>query len=355
MSERFPISIDGNHIEAIERVSDDIESAIVSHVFLNKNGAQLENMGQTGRRIELRTFWNGPNYEAHKAFLRDRQKPNMSELMHPFYGPMFGMVKSSRVVHDDSVNFCEIDVLFLEDNTDLATFTPAPATSTESIEQSFLTGQAQQISMAASSLRGALHSLTALVEQGVTTLEGTLSTVELAADAVVATVEYGTSLPERLVGAASNCAARLAAARAAVIQSPVALINGLCGAYRIMRATMQALPQNAVLTVGASAEVNAQAGIILGRQFGLAAAQQLCLVAAAAYDAEEQGRNAVRQAEAADPWDMEGNYTAPPAVPDIMNVRDLENSLAMVRQFCQEQLGVYGVSDPLASREAPAI
>jgi prophage DNA circulation protein len=353
MADRFPISIDGHHIEA-STVSDGFESAIVEHVFLRSNGAQLENDGQTARRIELHTYWNGPNYEKHKAFLRDRQKPNLSEFTHPAYGPVFGMVKSARVVHDDGLDCCEIDITFIEDNSDLATFSAVPPTSTESIEQSFLSGQLQQMTLALGSLRGALHSLTALVEAGVATFEGTLSSFELAADAVVSTVDYGTSLPGRLVGAAANCAARIAVANQAVTQSPVALINSLCNAFRSMKATIQTTPKS-MLTVGASADLNSQAGIILGQQFGLSAAQQLCVVASQIFDADEDGRNAMRQAENVDPWDMEGNYTPPPDIPNIMNVRELEHSLAMVRQLCQEQLGVYGQPDPLATREVPAI
>ena len=88
---------------------------------------------------------------------------------------------------------------------------------------------------------------------------------------------------------------------------------------------------------------------------GLAAAQQHCLQAAYVFESEETGRNTIRKWEKATAFDSQGNYVPQEPMPQIMNAREIDHVLYLIRKFCQERIGVYGSNDPTATREVPSL
>jgi len=345
---RYIASINGHQFDA-STVEDGFDVSIVKHTYPDRAGAKLENLGLDARPITLNTYWMNDKYEDHKGFLADLYKSNLSDLIHPVYGTITGHVQSAHVHHDDGINYCEIQITFLEDSAQLS----IPAASFDiaaSTEALFQQATQEQIELAGKSLLSAVHGLQAAVENGISSFEGKMANMALPADSIISAIEYGTTLPGRLVGAAANCVARYAAAHKIITQSPVAFFNSLDQAYRKLSQSIGSFSASS-----GSPSIEGAAQTVLIRHFGLAAAGQLCLQAAYVFESEESDRNKMRNMENIPAFDSLGNYVTRDPIPQIMNIRELEHISYIVRKFTQERLGVYGVSDPAATREVPSL
>jgi hypothetical protein len=347
-SDRFIATINGYTMK-VSTVDDGFEASIVQHLYMNRPGAKLENLGLNARSITVNSYWNRENYEDHKGFLNGLYKGDLSEFIHPNYGTIIGHVQSAHVHHDDGINYCEIQITFIEDSSQLSV-PSASADISASTEELFQQATQEQIVLAGTSLLGAVHSIQAAVENGIAAFEGVMQNVALPADALVSAIDYGTSLPGRLVGSVANCVARYATAYKTLVQSPVAFFNSIDLGYRKL---MQSIDSFSISS--GSPSVDGTAKTILAQHLGLAAAQQHCLQAAYVFESEETGRNTIRKWEKATAFDSQGNYVPQEPMPQIMNAREIDHVLYLIRKFCQERIGVYGSNDPTATREVPSL
>ncbi len=78
-----------------------------------------------------------------------------------------------------------------------------------------------------------------------------------------------------------------------------------------------------------------------------AGAQRMALEAAAIYADDEQSRAAIRRAETGRAFDISGQYLNPEPAPALLTVRDLEESLAMVRAALQAGIDLDRSQDSL--------
>jgi hypothetical protein len=345
---RYTACINGRPVNC-STVSDGIEKSIVAHEFPNRNGAMLEDLGLNARTITIITHWREANYEEHKGFLRDLTKVETVEFIHPAYGPLQGKIRSAHIRHDDGVNYCEIAIEFIEDSESLSQLSVSPDIADRS-ERLFVEGEQQQIELAGTSIFGAVNNFLAAVENGMRAFDGIMVNAELPADSIISAIDYGTSLPGRFVESVANCVARYAQAYKATINSPVAFINSMNNGFRKLQESVDSFAISGSENAAARA-----ARTLLSQHLGLAAAQQLCLQTAYLFEAEEIGRNVLRQQETRSAFDMEGNFIRPEIASEIMNVRELDYCLAIIRKFCAERIGIFGTIDEASSREVPAI
>lgn len=121
----FRATLDNYELNILD-ISDTLNSAIAKHEYANTNGAQLYNMGNRPREIRFKTYWFGigptfgstlqqPNYLNHYQFLTDMSDFTKDhELIHPKYGRIIGMVESLSTMHNDTQDYVEIDIGFVE-------------------------------------------------------------------------------------------------------------------------------------------------------------------------------------------------------------------------------------------------
>lgn len=118
MPDRYTAQLDGFALE-IETTDDAFEKAIVRHEYPFKDGALLEDMGRKARIVKFRCyFWDDgadhATYDTHIELVKHLASQEISELVHPKYGPLRGCVESMSVRHDDRDRTAEIDVTFVE-------------------------------------------------------------------------------------------------------------------------------------------------------------------------------------------------------------------------------------------------
>jgi prophage DNA circulation protein len=370
MEDLYPAKLDGYPLE-IETLDDTFEKAIARHEFPKQDGALLEDMGQKARTVSIRCyFWDHGDHQTyadHIDFLNHLKSTALSELIHPQYGVMAGMVERVSVRHDDREMTAEIDLSFIENLR--GTIADINYEDVEAVaEEAFLFGEEEQQASLAAELglvlaedKGfldvALDEGKSLYEQlnvaarysrevikeidtSVAAFNATVVELTNPVNSLVASVAYGTSLPGRVIGSITRAVERTALLVTGTLAAPARIISNLDFELRKLE---QAFLSFSPAHSRASGSVRA----ILGRQLKVAAARRLALETATFYRADETARQDLRRIEAGKSFDILGRYqgTAPTVM--VMNVTELEQSLALVRTYLQQ-----GVD---AARDVPSI
>lgn len=348
MPDLYPAQIDGIAIE-IATISDEIEKSIARHEYPYMNGALLEDLGERARVVRIRCyFWDDgadhQTYDAHLDFQDSLEGMDIIELVHPQYGPMRGCIESVSIRHDDRERVAEIDLTFveglIEDSDDTAgedveagseeayidgieeqkgVFSDGVFTALGSEAGSILAtvldpalGIIEQFNAVSTGARGYLKT----VEAYVATVEGTLNGIANPANGLVSLIDYGTSLPGRVIGSLARCLERYALASDGLRAAPSRYADSLAMGL---------------------ASLTAASGDFAGTtQRGGAA--HIALQVAGCYKEDEQRRRQLRQAEKIPAFDVLGAYRRPASSsgdPQPMTVRELEASLATVRGLIQ--------------------
>ncbi len=395
MPDLYPAQLDGFGLE-IETTDDAFEKAIVRHEYPFRSGALLEDMGQRARVVKFRCyFWDDgadhATYDAHLDLLKHLEAQEISELVHPKYGPLRGCVESMSVRHDDRDRTAEIDIAFveglIEDGGDTrhddveAGAEEAYNNGIEDQKQEFaddvktaLGPEAQAI--LAKALDPALgivaqfqgisiksRNYLKLVETYVGTLEATLNTIANPANSLVSIINYGTSLPGRVIGSLSRCVERYALLYDSLKSAPVRFVDSMVGGTKALAKSVSG--QSTTFGPGPSQTQTAS----FSKTTTIAAASHTALQTAYLYKADEVLRVARKKDESARGFDAEGNYTAPDALPvsaavitaaapgavaigaavggaavgtpgQTMTVNELESSLSAVRGILQEAINL---------------
>ena len=156
MADRYDAEIDGFVLD-MQTIEDGFENAIARYEYPYRDGADLEHMGQTARRIRLRCFWLEGRYAEHYDFLEHLKDRELFELRHPKYGLISGAVESVMVRHDDRQETAAVDLMFIEDMASQE----APPSSRDlaaEAESSFAAGQQELKESFGSQAKDALGS-----------------------------------------------------------------------------------------------------------------------------------------------------------------------------------------------------
>lgn len=342
--DRYQAKIDDFILEC-QTIEDGFGKAIARYEYPYRDGAALEDMGQTARVIRLRCYWLEDNYQAHFDFLAHLKSRELFELSHPKYGLLTGCVESVMVRHDDRQETAEVDISFIED---LASQESAPAYQDvrSASEQSFQEGQQELMDAFAVQARAAVGSEAGAilakemdpelgileqfsklgaqtrawiksVEVFVTQLQAEAAAVANPANSLLTAIDYGAQLPGRVIGPLADTVERYARLHDSIRSAPERYLRNL---------------QESIDDLAGRAAFD---GLVRA-----AGAQRLSLEAAAIYADDEALRDRQRRREqAGGAFDILGNYLAPETA-TVMTVRELESSLAFVRAALQAVLDV---------------
>lgn len=343
MAERYQAQLDGFTLD-IESIDDTVEKAIARYEYPYRDGAATDDLGERARVIRLRCYWFEATYPRHVEFLEHLKGRALFGLIHPKYGRMQGRIESVSIRHDDRNELAEVDLTFVQDlasQEQPALYTDVAAAG----EEAFVVGQktlqerlgqdaqGQLGSEASDILTKPLDPTQGIVAQfpGVSLkARAWLKTVESPVNAwnaagaeaanppgtLLAAVDFGTALPGRVIGPLARAAERYALANASLRSSPARFLERLAQGLAELR--------------GVSGEQQHLARI--------AGAQRLALEASALYRDDESRRDRLRRAEATTAFDAQGHYRAPEPAGAVMDVRELERSLSLVRAEIQAAL-----------------
>jgi len=334
------LKIDDFELEA-ETIRDSFEKAIAVYEYPFVDGADTEDLGHKARRISIRCYFFGEQYARHEEFLSHLDSRELFELTHPKYGLLTGRIDTVSVSHDDRLETAEIDLSFIVNRSD----SQAAAKSADvqgAVEETFVAGQdnllthyaADVISVLGPEAAGILNttldpelgiagqfpyaSRTARayltdVDGWIGDMSGTLAEVTNPGTSLIALVTYPASLAGRVIGVLANTVERCALSLATLRVSPSRFLDSL-------QISLEAL-------TGSAGERRSS----FSRPARIAASQRLAVEASALYAADELNRQAMRQAEKQRSFDAVGNYLDPDPAPEVMTIRELERSLAIVR------------------------
>jgi prophage DNA circulation protein len=345
MADTYFAYLDNTRLE-METIDDTFEKSIVRHEFPFRDGALLEDMGQKARTVRLRCyFWDDggdhATYDDHILLINHLASRELFELDHPMYGIMKGCVESVSVRHDDRQRTAEVDITFVEnlrgeiepaEQADVEAEAEAAFTDVqERMMDSFSEGLRDVLGPEAAGIldktldasKGVLEqfqnvSLAARnylkkVDTFVSTVESTLTEIANPANSLVSTINFGTNLPGRVIGSVTRCVERYARLYETLTTAPARFADSF---------NLAALELERALGFGKShvrSTAAAQAGYTM----------------ATLYKADEEQRQSLRRKEKNACFDASGTYTTPETAAPVMNVRELEQSLATTRTMIQ--------------------
>jgi len=361
--DKYPATLAGIEVMISDRgVSDTVEWALVKHEYPNRDGALVENMGQRGTPHHFTCFFYNDDFDLHQDLYDAISKQSSPiEFIHPEHGVLRGYVERMHRRFDDRLRLAEIDILFVESiiepeqiaepsiggvceeafqlgQTEAMTQCVADVTEVLGTEGSALMDRAlvagQDILSQFQDLTGKARAFVAQVDAGVRTLEGTLSAVTQPANSIIATIDYTTNLPGRVIGAIAETVERYAEAFSDLRTAPARFASSMKNALGQLEQSFldfrTTAPAGSVRAIAENA-----AAAIMAKHVQLAAAQRLALEAAYAFKADQLNRQAGKRIENQPSFDVLGNFLGAAAVDPIMNVTDIEAVLAEVMASAQ--------------------
>jgi prophage DNA circulation protein len=337
----------------LEPPQSGVERGLIQHDVVDADGAALEDTGLRARTFRFTCwFWgdnrerNGVVWDDHAAFVDQLSRRNtVHTFVHPVHGSLQVRVASWNE-RTRGLNAIGYDVSVVEEP-------PAQLVSQESplivpaIEALYADGQRAQMASVADGVRAelgdgagslldkALDSGTSLatqfagasrsvrtfvakVDSFVSTMEGAAALVESAADSVVATIDFGTSLPGRIVGAAASAMDRMATAYQSVTTAPEQFLSSFYSAVDELKGSVDAFSNE--ITVSAALQATWTTSKLL--------------------ETDEELRNDLRDLEQQQPVDIMGRAGESAPMPSVMSLQELEYVTTRIREKLDEAVAV---------------
>lgn len=325
-----------------EGINDSWQKNVSEYDIPFSKGASLDSLGVKTRPIRFTAIFRKENYASHQAFIAHGLKDQYNTLIHPKYGPIKGMIKTLSVNHDDRINYCEINIDFVEDGESQAAPVYAPSV-TQITEDELVAGQMQSMASLQAELSAGLGAgssdvlsqeldpeneagiLSQMplsfvqriylrpVEDLIKKLDSILPDVGQPSDSIIASIGYGLSLPGLVIGSLSKAMERCAVAAIIATGSPLSFVN-------TFRSSVDSL------TSGYS---------MLGSYIKIVAAQVAGVTMAKLYQADEDSRVKLEKIESTPVWGEDGKLKYIPDLPAVLTLGELEQSLAFVCEDIQ--------------------
>lgn len=359
MADLFHARLDGIELE-METVEDEFSKSIARYEYPYADGADLEDLGQKARSVRLRCyFWDDDaghlTYNGHIRLVNHLASTGQSELIHPKYGVMRGCVEQITVRHDDRLMTAEVDITFVEQMR--GEISPVEHQDAESgVEGDFDAGQAEQedefaldaaeimgaekgfVYQALDAAEGIYEQFAGLtlaarefireIDQYVTMFQAVVTELINPVNSLLATVSYSVSLPGRVIGPIALAVERTACLYDSLRTSPGRFVSSLELAFDALEAATEGFSSN-------TSQTGTAARAMVIKHLRIAAAQRIALEAAYLYKEDETNRRKVRRTEQTKSFDVLGRYIGTAETVQVMNVRELESSLAVVRGMIQ--------------------
>jgi len=330
----------------METIEDNFEKAIARYDYPYADGADLEDMGQKAHTIRVRCyFWDDAEqqtYADHKTLLDSLATQDLLDFVHPKYGLLKGKIESIAVMHDDSIRKASLDISFVEQMRGALNVASSQSVLS-AVEDAYLTGQDQQLNTLAYDIKAAIPTADAGAVTKILDADTGLlvqmqefsgqarvfvGSVEdyLAISQAVANQELSPlNLPGRILGSHSSAVEKIARLFDSSWNYPRQFISKLNDAFDDL--------QDSYVDLGESVS-GQSASETMTKHLQITCAQRLALEAAAIYAADEQ---AFRDGD-----------------PDfqVMNIRELEETLAIVRTRIEAAVEVAREMDSLKTMAA---
>ncbi len=337
----------------METISDSFDKALARHHIPFSDRTLIQDMGLRERRIRLRCYFWADTYEAHKELLQMLWGRQDFELDHPEYGLINGKVGRVHVRHDDKEQTAEIDLDFVagESSISVGAATDVQGDAEALAADGYLEvqdnyrdklvsggvltaetvdmdldpdlGILEQISGVSAEARSYLKKIDAMD----TAISDFCADITAPVDSLVATVDFGTSIPGRIIGKIASTVEKLTVRFISLKNAPERMLDSIVN--QLARFTY---PGESTLFGSDSTQNTITLADDLAANVYLATASiGLSHTAAQAYADDETVRTAQVQAESVQVFDSLGRMTRAPEVEMAMNVRQIESSLATVR------------------------
>lgn len=349
MAETYEVKVDAifeakidDFLLDIQDLEDTFEKAIAEYEFPYRDGALLEDMGQKAHQIKFRCYFYNDTYLNHIFFINHLEKKELFELTHPKYGIINGCIKTVSVRHDSRVQTAEIDITFVENlrgEIDPFEYVDVEA----SMEETYSQGQDEQMEEFKDDVeeelgteadevlekeldpdKGILEQFTDIsakarkyvkdVDTYVRKLEGAMNKISNPANSLISTINYGTKLPGRVIGAVAKTVERYALLYNTLRNAPTRFLLSLKDGLKKLE-----------LSLGK-----------FSKHTRIASVQRRALESGYIYKSDELKRQILKSAEKVKSFDAKGNYLKAEPAEQIMTIQEIEQTLADVRSDIQE-------------------
>lgn len=340
--------IDGMALDTID-VSDAFTMAIAQHKIPYRRGATLENMGLDDRSIKLRCVFMEERYADHTPFIEKMTatQEDSHELDHPEWGILFGSVVSVVATYDDTDQVVNVDFTFVvEADVKPESYVFLPTTVASVVEDNYAALQSGQMEKLAADMEDeigseaseivtqeidpdqtlleqflsasvAARAYIAEIDAAIALCEATLADVEITTSSYINTVDFGTGLPGRLVGAMARVCERFCHSGAATADSPRSWLASLESAY----AGFLALFSNGLFSAA--------------DQMQYSQAVRYSLETSYQYAEDNDKALTLKTVEQEIPFDVLGRRISTVDAPEIMTINELDETLYVTRTLLQ--------------------
>lgn len=341
---RFTAQFDDIELR-LEYVNDTIGMSYAEYEYPDTNGSEFGDLGQRARTFDCRAWFINEdylNYEAFEAALTTLK--TVHNFVHPTRGLLVGIVPTCNIRHDSRRKTAIVDFQFREqlqgDVEDRLTPLITPK-----IEEAFAAGQQNAVAslrvkiMAAIGPEGAqvvarvTNSATDLVSQFITAtsaarsyvakidtalgeIDSFMSNVAQPAGSLIATIEYGSTLPERMIGSIAQAVDRYVTLAETATDSP----------YTIMQSFYNGMLKLQQSATGFESEVVYQ--MAMGG----------ALLVAKLFKTDDENRGQADAIAQVSPWTANGEYVGKPQAPQVMTIDDLERTVSVARKWIQSAI-----------------
>lgn len=342
MTEEYVAYLDDIPLE-VQTIGDGFNKAIAQYDIPYRDGALTEDMGRKARTVRIRCVFFGPTYQDHKRLIAYIDKKELFELVHPTYGLIKGRISSVDVRHKELEQTAEIDIDFIEHlrGTNEYVRRPDIKSETETLFEQGIQDSMQSFSERAAAELGAegtsicsraldagasaLSQITGLSRDAVAWVKGVdrfvagaqsvLTEIAVPPNSFVSAIDFGLALPGRFIGAIARTAERYSILHDSIKAMPEQFMDNLRAARDDLTARL-----------GFDDDVKAGFGLQSGLDLG------------GIYGADEDNRDLARVLEGTQSFNMLGQYIKPEPTPELLDVGQIERSLAAAAAVIQEAL-----------------
>lgn len=359
-------------IENPPGIQDPIEPMIVEHEPAKKNGARLENMGLKAKRSTFTAFFKGEaEWNNHLRLIELIEKQELMDFIHPKYGLRTGRIIQPFVISQGEIeNQISIAITFVEDiltdkrlvlREDVSQAAKNHAVNineqvidttkseidTQLGEQG--TGIADRIIDFTNDIidefadvTGPVRAFVKEADRTVKAMEGTLAAITNPVNSYINALDFGTSLPGRMVKAATQLAERVAVLIEDFGTAPEGFVNSYRDQMLIFEETI-GIDSGTLggTTVGSTLQKQNEraAKEEMQRNSRTAGATMAAVKLAEIYATDDENRRQIQAQEQAESFDFKGNYLGATFTPQpIMTVREIEDSLFTAREYIQQAI-----------------
>jgi len=344
--EHFKCQLD-ELVLAIEFIDDGCEKAFSRYQYPETDGTDFRDMGMSGRKFNCKTWFKNELYADYQSFLNlIERRDTVHNFIHPYFGLILGVITGYSAKHDRQKQTAVVDFVFEEQLQGDIEERLTPLIQPQ-IEELFINGQTALLASykdklltvlgpnasalltrvinTTSSLASqfidmsrSVRSYAAQVDSAVAVFEGFLATAVQPADSLIASIEYGSTVPGRLIGGIAQAVDRYMTLVETAIESPIMILQSFyTGTLELRNALTGFEPELDIIV--------AQCGALFISRL---------------YKADDDNRYQALMIEKTPAWTRKGEYVGRAAMPSVFTVNDLERSLYIVRSYLQQAINI---------------